>query len=126
MAASQPFFPPSVKPSRTRKRFALAQANRAIGYVSRGVTDIVKAHQTVTDLQARLESLRAGKAHDTAEKDLARGLERLQSLVDELHGVGCELKDYQIGLVDFIGRHQGRDVYLCWRLGETKIAYWHE
>ena len=31
-----------------------------------------------------------------------------------------------MGLVDFIGRHQGRDVYLCWKLGEAAIAYWHE
>jgi hypothetical protein len=46
--------------------------------------------------------------------------------VDELTSIGVELKDYQMGLVDFIGRHQGRDVYLCWKLGESKIGFWHE
>ena len=30
------------------------------------------------------------------------------------------------GLVDFIGRHEGRDVYLCWKLGEERITHWHE
>ena len=37
-----------------------------------------------------------------------------------------ELKDYQTGLIDFIGRHEGRDVYLCWKLGEEQITHWHE
>ena len=46
--------------------------------------------------------------------------------MDELHEIGCELKDYQMGLIDFTGRHQGRDICLCWKLGESAIAYWHE
>ena len=29
-------------------------------------------------------------------------------------------------LVDFLGRKDGREVYLCWRLGEPEVAYWHE
>jgi hypothetical protein len=126
MAAPQFFTPPSVKPSRSKKRFSLEQANRAIPYVSRIVSDVVKAHAAATSLQAKLETIRSGKPGDTSEREVAGVLERLQSLVEELHRVGCELKDYQTGLVDFIGRHQGRDVYLCWKLGEARIAYWHE
>jgi hypothetical protein len=53
-------------------------------------------------------------------------IERLDDLVDELEDVGAQLKDHQSGLVDFVGRHEGRDVYLCWKLGEESIAYWHE
>ena len=60
------------------------------------------------------------------EQELELKLDRLQALVEELGEVGCELKDYQMGLVDFIGRHKGRDVYLCWKLGESKVNYWHE
>ena len=126
MAAPQSKNPPSVKPSSVKKRFTLEQANRTLPYVTRVVADIIKAHEKATNLQAKIESLRSSKAHDHAEKDLVAVLDRLQNLVDELHGVGCELKDYQTGLVDFVGRHQGRDVYLCWRMGEATIAYWHE
>ena len=46
--------------------------------------------------------------------------------MEELSDVGCELKDFRTGLVDFVGRHQGRDVCLCWKLGEDRIAFWHE
>jgi len=59
-------------------------------------------------------------------KNYAEAVNHLEDYVDELTDVGCELKDYQIGLIDFVGRHQRRDVYLCWKLGEERIGYWHE
>ena len=34
--------------------------------------------------------------------------------------------DYDKGLIDFPSLHDGREVYLCWRLGEPQVAYWHE
>ena len=47
-------------------------------------------------------------------------------LVEEINQVGCELKDCSIGLIDYLSRHQGRDIYLCWKLGEERVNYWHE
>jgi hypothetical protein len=40
--------------------------------------------------------------------------------------VGCVLKDWRTGLVDFPGVHHGRRVWFCWRLGEPTVAYWHD
>jgi hypothetical protein len=125
MAGPQFVTPPGVTPSRHKRRFTLEQANRAIAYVGRVVADIVRAHELILTLQAKLEDLR-GKAATAAERQLADALDRLQSLVDELTEVGCELKDYESGLVDFVGRHQGRDIYLCWKLGEPRVTHWHE
>ncbi len=58
--------------------------------------------------------------------DIQPLLERLQSYLDELLALGVELKDFDNGLVDFVGRHKGRDVYLCWKLNEPRVEYWHE
>jgi len=126
MASPQFFTPPIVTPSKSKKRFTLVQANKALALVSRIVADIVNTHRDATALQGRLETLKSSKEQNKTEKELEVKLDRLQTLVDELGEVGCELKDYQTGLVDFVGRHQGRDVYLCWKLGEAKIGYWHE
>ena len=35
------------------------------------------------------------------------------------------VKDVQAGLVDFLGRVDGQEVYLCWKRGETKVRFWH-
>src|SRR5262245_30853547 len=122
MAGPSSFVPPSVTPSKSKRRFSLQEANRSLPLVSRIVRDIVAAHQQITTLQAK----QGGKKPQTPDKELEAAVDRLQGFVEELSGVGVELKDYQVGLVDFVGRHQGRDVYLCWKLGESSITHWHE
>lgn len=109
-----------------QRRFTLAEANRTLPLVSRIVGDIVAVHGQVSHLQASLEAGVKGKKAEALEQDLERRLSRLNELVDELKAVGCELKDCSIGLIDFPGRHQDRDIYLCWKHGEEHINYWHE
>ena len=109
------------------RRFTLAQADRTLPLVSRVVADVVRTHDRAMALQAAIEAARqtaadAGPLH----AQLDRTMDQLQDYVAELADVGCELKDYRIGLVDFIGRHQGRDVCLCWKLGEPRVGHWHE
>jgi hypothetical protein len=50
----------------------------------------------------------------------------MRRLLAELESIGCEIKDVHTGLVDFRSMREGRAVYLCWRLGEERIAFWHE
>ena len=126
MAGSQSASPRPVSPSRPKRRFSLEQANKSLALVSRIVSDIVRSHQSVTDLHARLENTRSAREQQSLQEKLETEHQHLQEYVDELADVGCELKDYQTGLVDFIGRHQNRDVYLCWKLGEERITHWHE
>ena len=49
----------------------------------------------------------------------------LRRSVQEIEGHGCLLKDLDTGLVDFPCRVGDREVYLCWRLGEPAIQFWH-
>jgi len=112
------------KPSKTRRRFTLEQANKALPLVTRIVRDIVNTHERATQLQAKLEESTGRETGLQSQLDSA--LEQLQDYVDELGSIGVELKDYESGLIDFPGRHQGRDIYLCWKLGEEKITHWHE
>jgi hypothetical protein len=50
---------------------------------------------------------------------------QLQQTLDSIHELGCLVKDLDTGLVDFPALHRGREVYLCWRLGEAEIGWWH-
>lgn len=49
---------------------------------------------------------------------LSEGLDRIRTL-------GGDVKDLDLGLVDFPGRREGQDILICWRLGEKKIQFWH-
>jgi hypothetical protein len=125
MPGPQFLTPKPVSASTHPRRFTLAQANRSLPLVKRIVGDIVRTHEKVTALQAALTDAKP-KAQPPIQTDLDKTIEQLQNYVDELHEIGVDLKDFQMGLVDFLGRHQGRDVSLCWKLGEPAIAYWHE
>jgi hypothetical protein len=103
----------------------LAQANSTLPLVKRIVGDIVRVHAQAVKTQAELEFL-GSKDRSVAQGQLEKSMTRLEDFVDELSEIGCELKDYEVGLIDFTGRHQGRDVCLCWKLGEERISYWHE
>ena len=59
------------------------------------------------------------------QKELAELIQTMQELIDELSSFGCELKDPTIGLIDFLSLRNGREVYLCWHLGEERINFWH-
>ena len=135
MAGPQFFAPGSVRPSTPKRRFSLAEANRSLPLVKRVVGDIVKTHAQAIQLQHEIERQAvANKRGSKPQQPTAAGIQeqldgcmnKLEDFVDELSEIGCELKDYQQGLIDFVGRHEARDVYLCWKLGEETIAYWHE
>ncbi len=49
----------------------------------------------------------------------------LKQAVNKVHEFGCLVKDLDIGLIDFPTLFQGEEVYLCWKLGEAGIRFWH-
>lgn len=126
MAGPQFFTPRSVAPSRPRRRFTLEQANRSLPLVRRIVDDVVKTHAEASQLQQQFERSTVPADQADLQRQLEHAMHRLEDFVDELSEIGCELKDYQMGLIDFTGRHQDHDICLCWKLGEERIAFWHE
>jgi len=57
------------------------------------------------------------------ERDALR--EALRENVERIQRTGCVVKDLEAGLVDFPSVVDDEQVYLCWKLGEERIGYWH-
>jgi len=66
----------------------------------------------------RDEILAYRRAKQTAAQSLKSTLESLQE-------TGCQLKDVETGLIDFPTLYKDKEVYLCWKLGEAGIGFWH-
>jgi len=62
-------------------------------------------------------------ARKKAERD--HSANQLQQAVDKIQETGCVVKDLDMGLVDFPSLREGEEVYLCWKLGEQRIEFWH-
>jgi hypothetical protein len=117
------------------KRFFTAHEANArlplLRSILRDVTDLaveLKAqHERLILLQT---SGSTGPDVEREVEDAAVELERLQekmaSYATEVKQVGAELKDVFIGLVDFPAMMDGREVCLCWKLGEPMVSHWHE
>lgn len=64
---------------------------------------------------------------DAAERNNRRqaAAHALKAAIDQIQAFGCLVKDLEIGLIDFPTLFQGEEVYLCWKLGEPAIQFWH-
>jgi hypothetical protein len=51
--------------------------------------------------------------------------EAVEAALDKIQSTGCVVKDLEIGLLDFPARIENQDVYLCWKLGEDRIRFYH-
>ena len=94
MPGPSSFTPRPISRSIPRKRFTAEQANQTLPLVKRVVADIVAMHDQALDLQEKLESSRDTKNAPAVQSRLDAAMDRLKDLVDELSGIGCELKDY--------------------------------
>ena len=122
-----------------KQYFTLAEANQRLPLVRAIVTDIVELYRDLSERRERLDRIRRlpgsanrdensvyGEELQQIEDELEKDAGRLQVFVDELQSLGADLKDFRVGLVDFLTRVDGEDAYLCWKLGEEEIGYWHE
>lgn len=57
--------------------------------------------------------------------DRDRLAESLRAALERISSTGCVVKDLDIGLLDFPALINNEEVYLCWRLGEERIRFWH-
>ena len=62
-------------------------------------------------------------ARRKAEREKA--IHRIKDALAEIDATGVQVKDLDIGLLDFPCKVEGEIVLLCWKLGEAKISHWH-
>jgi hypothetical protein len=105
-----------------------------------------EANHLIPQLQSRLVSVRQAKAVLARTKDDIRrasaraeygggstvgplylsSLHKISSNVQAIQEMGVLVKDLDLGLCDFPHLREGRVVFLCWKLGEHEIKWWHE
>ena len=59
------------------------------------------------------------------EAEVSEIREGMRTLLLHLGEMGIELRDVEMGLVDFPGQRDGAPIWLCWRLADPRVAFWH-
>jgi hypothetical protein len=115
--------------------FTAEEANEALLEVRPLTEELVWHRRALVELQERQSTVTARIAGNGGNVE-PHELEEVQEQLDEevagiarcvarIHEVGALVKDLDDGLVDFPATRDGRDVLLCWRLGEDEIGFWH-
>lgn len=121
MPAKTTTFPPLTTP---QKRYSLDEAQAALPLVRRIVADVVSVHTSALALHNRLATPIEPVRRVAIKEEFERTIHRMESLVDELNELGIDLSDYAFGVVGFPAQQAGRDIRLCWQLGETRVGHW--
>lgn len=118
------------------KHFTIEQARGLLPEVSRLLQEAVSLKSSYEDAEDSFQALtqkvmfRGGMVIDreraldlrTRRDHLAQHFKRT---LEKLEETGCLIKDLDTGVVDFPTLFRGEEVYLCWKLGEPDIAFWH-
>jgi len=108
-----------------RKLFTVGEANRSLVYVRRIATDVMSTYERIVELRRILEE--DGSVDlSQAETEYERKMDSLSELMDELHLVGVELRDFEQAIIEFPAWHRGHEVMLTWKSGQASITGWHE
>jgi hypothetical protein len=118
-----------------QRYFTPEEANEALLEVRPLMEELVGHRRALVELQERQSAVTARIASNGGNVE-PHELEEVQAQLDEevagiarcvarIHEVGALVKDLDDGLVDFPATRDGRDVLLCWRLGEDEIGFWH-
>lgn len=119
------------------KVFTVEEANQLLPKLTELITELQVKQREILAKEVEIDSLELlyppATEGEKPSPEVDREIEvynervnRFYSLMDEIHERGCFLKDVETGLLDFYTLYQGRVVYLCWKLGEPEVGFWHE
>jgi hypothetical protein len=110
----------------SERRFTLEEANAAIPELTRSLSLIREARQVVFSHGERVREGSSGNGGGPEGAEYLEASRVLKAEVERIAGDGIILRDAESGLVDFPAERDGRVIYLCWQLGEDRVAHWHD
>ena len=114
------------------RQFTVEEANSLLPALAPVLEDLRAAARRLIAMRDELATINpASRLNGMAKRVLqleceaADSAEHVDGLLQQIDAMGVEVKDPLTGLIDFRSLRGRQEVYLCWRLGEGPIAWWH-
>jgi hypothetical protein len=110
------------------RHFTRAEANALLPQLTAMLDRLREAKDDLTDTEAHEALSEASPSNGGGDEGKQVGVAFLEvrRLLGTIEEAGIVLRDIDRGLVDFPAMLDGREIYLCWELGEDDVGYWHE
>jgi hypothetical protein len=111
------------------RTFTLDEAQDLLPVLESLLRTAIEAKQAIESVEAEFHALqqqihlRGGMSLNVVQRDKA--LQRAKDAMGEIDAIGVQVKDLDIGLLDFPCEVDGQLILLCWKLGEKAISHWH-
>lgn len=109
----------------TEKRYTVEEADALLPYLAPTLVELRERSEEAARIKQAMDAAAASNGGSSDKEKWARTLARVDELFERLNTWGVELRDLSTGLVDLPTVIDGEDAYLCWRLGEPNVAFWH-
>lgn len=109
--------------------FSLFEANQLIPQLQSHLTTVQERKGVLLQTREEVRKASANADHGggtTVGSHYVKSLQDISTNLRAIHELGVVVKDIDLGLCDFPYVRDGRVVYLCWKLGEKEIRWWHE
>lgn len=101
----------------------LEQLDEKFKTIQRTKTEIAKIGEFMQKNESMNQPL---QEHLSLKRKMNHAMAELYKLIAEFEDTGAVIKSVDQGLVDFPSKRFGNDVWLCWKIGETEVKFWHE
>ncbi|MDE2667612.1 MAG: DUF2203 domain-containing protein [Acidobacteriota bacterium] len=111
------------------KLFSVAEANALLPRLRQLLSRVQTDKRRLVAMKAAVEGAREGHVRDWGTPQGPAYIQILESFQESVHNIevlGVLVKDFDAGLCDFPHKRDGRVVYLCWKLDEKEVAWWHD
>lgn len=107
------------------KRYTVQEANELLPYLAPTLVELRDKFEQAAEIRISIARASASNGWSRKRDAWSKTLARVDELMERLQEWDLELRDLATGLVDFPAEVGGEEAYLCWRLGEPEIAWWH-
>ena len=118
--------------SDARRSFTIEEANALVPQVRAVLLQLAVEQRRLDAAHAEMHRQIESNGNPTAavegsrrETEVGQIREGMRSLLAHLSDLGVELRDIEMGLIDFPAERDGAEIWLCWRLSDPQVAFWH-
>jgi hypothetical protein len=110
------------------RHFTREEANALLPQLTAMLDRLREAKDDLTDTEAHEALTDAAPSNGGGEAgtQVGEAFLEVRRLLLTLQEAGIVVRDIDRGLIDFPALIDGREVYLCWELGEDEVGYWHD
>lgn len=106
--------------------YTIDRANDRLETLEPVLAQLRDQRDALRDLKLAFDAAEPGAEHERLRLRMQGVVDQMQAGVVRIDGWKVTLRDIATGLVDFPALVSGRQVWLCWQLGEGEVAWWHE